>query len=73
MTIKIKYADFQIITRSKTLNREIRTLGEIKTIVKELLYDNIKDGESVRLLGISISNLRREEESLPRQLEFDFW
>jgi DNA polymerase-4 len=73
LTIKIKYSDFQIITRSKTLNREIRTLVEIKAIVKELLYDNIEDGEAVRLLGISISNLRREEENLPRQLEFDFF
>ncbi len=73
LTIKIKYSDFQIITRSKTLNREIKTLLEINTIVKELIYDNIKDGEKIRLLGISISNLRREEDNLPRQLEFDFW
>lgn len=73
LTIKIKFADFQIITRSKTLHRDITQLREMILIIKELLYQNMENGVGVRLLGISISNLQREEDSLPRQLEFDFW
>lgn len=73
VTIKIKFSDFQIITRSKTVNREITRLEDLNVIVRELLYQNMENGVGVRLLGISVSNLRREEDSLPRQLEFDFW
>lgn len=73
LTIKIKFSDFQIITRSKTVNRDITRLTEMITIIKDLLYQNMENGVGVRLLGISISNLRNEEDSLPRQLEFDFW
>lgn len=73
VTVKIKFSDFQIITRSKTVNREITRQEDLMAIVRELLYQNMENGVGVRLLGISISNLRREEDSLPRQLEFDFW
>jgi DNA polymerase-4 len=73
LTIKIKFSDFQIITRSKTVTRDITRLQDMTTIIKELLYQNMENGVGVRLLGVSISNLRREEDSLPRQLEFDFW
>ena len=73
VTVKIKFSDFQIITRSKTVNREITRSEDLIAIVRELLYENMSNGIGVRLLGISVSNLRREEDSLPRQLEFDFW
>lgn len=73
VTVKIKFSDFQIITRSKTVNREITHSEDLIAIVRELLYENMSNGIGVRLLGISVSNLRREEDSLPRQLEFDFW
>ena len=73
ITVKIKFSDFQIITRSKTMNRDITRVQDLIAIVRELLYQNMENGVGVRLLGISVSNLRREEDSLPRQLEFDFW
>ena len=73
LTIKIKFSDFQIITRSKTVNRDITRLQDMILIIKELLYQNMENGVGVRLLGVSISNLRNEEDSLPRQLEFDFY
>lgn len=73
ITIKIKFSDFQIITRSKTANRDITRLDDLIAIVRALLYQNMENGVGVRLLGISVSNLRREEDSLPRQLEFEFW
>ncbi|MGB1121383.1 MAG: DNA polymerase thumb domain-containing protein, partial [Saprospiraceae bacterium] len=73
ITIKIKFSDFQIMTRSKTVNRDITRQEDLMAIVRELLYQNMENGVGVRLLGISVSNLRREEEHLPRQLEFDFW
>jgi DNA polymerase-4 len=73
ITVKIKFSDFQIITRSKTVNREVTRSADLIAIVRELLYQNMENGTGVRLLGIAVSNLRREEDNLPRQLEFDFW
>ncbi len=73
LTLKIKFADFQIITRSKTTQSEIRTLDLTLHLMRELLYNNIQNGEAVRLLGLSFSNLRFEKGDLPRQLEFEFW
>ena len=77
ITLKIKYSDFTLQTRSKTLPYFISEKGLILETVKELLYQE-KVKESVRLLGISLSNLntktekKTEEKVVAVQLEFDF-
>lgn len=73
ITLKIKYSDFSQQTRSKTLPYFIADKGLILETVKELLYqEDLKD--SVRLLGISMSNLNTEIKSkvVSIQLKFDF-
>lgn len=72
VTLKIKYSDFTLQTRSKTLPYFISDKALIYDTVKELLYqDRLK--ESVRLLGISLSNLNTEvKKSVVVQLKFDF-
>jgi DNA polymerase-4 len=72
ITLKIKYSDFTQQTRSKTLPYFISDKGLIIETVKELLYqERMKD--SVRLLGISVSNLNTEEKkSVVVQLKFAF-
>jgi DNA polymerase-4 len=72
ITLKIKYSDFTQQTRSKTVPYFISDKGLILEIVKELLYqERMKD--SVRLLGISLSNLNTEEKKIVVvQLKFDF-
>jgi DNA polymerase-4 len=63
ITLKIKYSNFAQQTRSKTVPYFISDKGLILEIVKELLYqERMKD--SVRLLGISLSNLNTEEKKL---------
>lgn len=78
VTLKIRYSDFSIHTRSKTLGEFVATKKEILTVVEELLYQE-KMKDSVRLLGISISNLNNEkvekdapEETIDFQLKFSF-
>ena len=72
ITLKIKYSDFTQQTRSKTIAQFIQTKEEIMSIVKELLYQE-KLKNSVRLLGISFSNLDTEKkEPVWVQLKFDF-
>lgn len=72
VTLKIKYSDFTLQTRSKTLPYFISDKGLILETAVELLYqERMKD--SVRLLGISLSNLNTEEKkTVVVQLKFDF-
>ena len=72
ITLKIKYSDFSMQTRSKTMPYYISDKNLIFEIVKELLYqERLKD--SVRLLGIALSNLNTEQKkTVVIQLQFDF-
>lgn len=66
VTLKIKYRDFTLQTRSKTLPLYIASKALIMETIKELLFQE-KMKESVRLLGISISNLNNEK---PKKMDF---
>ncbi|MEM9680164.1 MAG: DNA polymerase IV, partial [Bacteroidota bacterium] len=62
VTLKIKYSDFTLQTRSKTLAYYISDTSMILETAKELLYQE-KLKNSVRLLGISMANLNTESSS----------
>jgi DNA polymerase-4 len=72
VTLKIKYSDFTQQTRSKSLPYFISDKSLLFETVNELLYqERMKD--SVRLLGISVSNLNTEiKKAVVYQLKFDF-
>jgi DNA polymerase-4 len=59
ITLKIKYSDFSTQTRSKTLPYYVNDKDLILETSKELLFQE-KMRDSVRLLGISLSNLNTE-------------
>ena len=72
ITLKIKYSDFTQQTRSKTVQNFVQKKDKIMQIVKELLYQE-KFKNSVRLLGISFSNLdtaKKEPVWVQLMLEF---
>lgn len=72
ITLKIKYSDFSQQTRSKTLPYFISDKSLIMENVEELLYQE-KMKDSVRLLGISLSNLNNEvKKAVVVQLKFTF-
>jgi len=75
ITLKIKYSDFTQQTRSKTLPFFIKEKAMVLETVKELLYQNTLKN-SVRLIGISITNLninsKKKEKVMDMQLKFDF-
>lgn len=72
VTLKVKSADFQIITRSRTYPSEIRKPELLLQAAVDLLYQNREDIDSVRLLGIGVSNLEKEQFRDGIQLELDF-
>jgi len=81
ITLKIKYSDFTLQTRSKTLPYYVSDKYVIMETAKDLLYQE-KMSNSVRLLGISLSNLNtddnkkktadKEKKSVSVQLKFEF-
>ncbi|MBR9845361.1 MAG: DNA polymerase IV [Algicola sp.] len=81
VTLKIKYSDFTLQTRSKTLPYFISEKSMVLETAKDLLYQE-KLNNSVRLLGISLSNLNTDktqinpskttEKPISVQLKFQF-
>ena len=66
ITIKIKFADFTSITRSKTLPLAIDSTHETYEVVKKLYLALNNEGARIRLVGVSLGNL---QEDVPVQLE----
>ena len=75
ITLKIKYSDFSIQTRSKTLPYFVKNKSILFETSKELLFQD-KIYDSVRLLGISLSNLNTQkkepEQIVDVQLKLEF-
>jgi DNA polymerase IV len=73
LTLKIKYHDFEITSRSRTLLHYLWDEKEIFNLAKELLTIPLAPKKAVRLLGIQISNLNTNEISgIGEQLKIDF-
>lgn len=56
VTLKIKYSDFRLITRSRSLPESINDIERITEASKQLLLSTDPEGSKIRLLGISLSN-----------------
>lgn len=56
ITVKIKFSDFKVITRSKTHAIEITALSTMVKMSTELLNGVQLDNLAIRLLGVGISN-----------------
>jgi len=67
VTLKVKFANFQIITRRRTGQMQIRTQGELEELGDALLEPVFPVARGIRLLGISMSSLAAEQ---PEQPEF---
>jgi DNA polymerase-4 len=58
LTVKIRYSNFQTLTRSRTLPSPTCFDKEIFEVVSDLLRQNLTQGRAVRLLGVSASALQ---------------
>lgn len=78
LTLKVKFLDFQQITRSITVDRILQTKDDILPLAKQLLHEVEYRSHPIRLMGLGISNHRDElPEEKPRwiqlELEFEAW
>ena len=57
VTLKLRYADFATITRSRTSRRPIETAGQIEALATRLLSRTEFAQRPVRLVGVGVSGL----------------
>ncbi|MEZ0540934.1 DNA polymerase IV [Fibrella arboris] len=77
LTLKVKYADFQQITRSRSFGSPIADEARLTYLAHELMRALLPLPKGVRLLGVSLSNLESTDGSVDRneigkQLEIGF-
>ncbi|KPM48668.1 DNA polymerase IV [Jiulongibacter sediminis] len=72
VTLKIKYQDFEQITRSRTSQLLIMDQNTIGHMAYELLNALLPLNKGVRLMGVTLSNLEFADEIEGRQLTLDF-
>jgi DNA polymerase-4 len=62
LTLKVKYADFRQITRSRSFREYIASEELIVETAKELMKAEFTEGSSIRLIGITLSKLANADE-----------
>ncbi len=60
VTVKIKWADFQISTRSRSMEMTIQTREKLHKIALDLVRSVFPRPKGVRLVGVTLSNLRAQ-------------
>jgi DNA polymerase-4 len=72
LTLKVKYADFHQITRSRSRIGSINDREVLLQLAHELISEILPVTQGIRLLGLGISNLDIHESSAGVQLTLDF-
>jgi DNA polymerase IV len=68
VTLKVKFNDFEIITRSRSAPVAVSSRSELERLSVALLQNEIPVPKPVRLLGVSLSSLETDNE-VPPQLD----
>jgi DNA polymerase-4 len=71
ITLKVKYADFQQITRSRSLADEVESRSALERTGLELLSLLMPMRKGVRLLGVTLSTLNTDRRSRDVQLTLE--
>lgn len=72
ITLKVRYDDFETITRSTSFSHYIDRAGDIAETAISLLEQTQVGERKVRLLGITLSNLNLNQRGHFKQLEIPF-
>ena len=70
VTVKIKWADFQISTRSRSMETTIQTREKLHQIALDLIRSVFPPPKGVRLVGVTLSNFRSQAASTAAELPF---
>jgi DNA polymerase-4 len=69
VTVKIKYADFRQITRSRSASGLIIMQDHLRQICRSILESEFPVDKGVRLLGVSLSSLEKGSKDAPAQFD----
>ena len=66
VTLKMKFNDFEIITRSRSVPAAVSSRSELERLSLALLRAETPPPKPVRLLGVSLSSLQGDEREEPQ-------
>ncbi len=69
VTVKIKYADFQQATRSRTLPATVTSQETLRDVSIGLVRTVFPPAKGIRLVGVTLSSFERPDRTLSEQLE----
>ena len=69
VNLKIRLAPFDTFTRSHTLTQPVQDMQTVRNTVLKLYRNFDRRGKNVRLVGVGVSNLQREENVEAAQLD----
>jgi DNA polymerase-4 len=72
VTLKVKFADFELISRSRTLTGVVGSRNEFEIVSAELLKALFPMQKAVRLLGVSMSGFKLDEIRGAEQISLTF-
>jgi DNA polymerase-4 len=65
VSLKIKYHDFKLVTRSRSFEHAINDAETIATAARQLLISTEPEGKKIRLLGIGLSSFGEPNHNVP--------
>ena len=68
ITLKVKYADFQQITRSRTVGIAPGSASDVENIALNLLDPLFPTEKGIRLIGVTVSSFEDDRHKEPDQL-----
>ena len=66
MTLKMKFNDFEIITRSRSVPVAVSSRSDLEGLSVALLQNEMPVPKPVRLLGVSLSALQHGDDAEPQ-------
>ncbi len=71
VTVKVKYANFEQATRSRTLHEFVASQEMLRSVSVDLVRTVLPVPIGVRLLGVTVSHFERTDEAASAQLDLD--
>jgi DNA polymerase-4 len=70
VTVKIKYADFRLATRSRTLAAPVTSRDLLRAASAALVRATFPPPTGIRLVGVTVSGFGNNEPTVPAQMDF---
>jgi DNA polymerase-4 len=68
VTLKVKYVDFQQITRSRTVGTSLHAITEVESVARGLLQSVFPTEKGIRLIGVTVSAFSDDKQIGQNQL-----